>query len=318
MKVVFPKISIFIPVKNAASTIAKCIDGIKKQTLFKQTEVIIIDSGSTDNTIEILENYKFIRLYKIPPEDFSHGGTRNYGVSLAKGEFVVMTVQDAYPATDDWLEIMIKHFEDKKVVAVVGQQVTPHDKNKNPHQWYRPVSKARIIETYFEQPNSYIKLSGQEQDRAIFYDDVNTMYRKSTLLKLPFEEVMFGEDMLWIKNATEKGFKTIYDANSSVFHYHFLSYKYNYKINFTVLYYKFKIFNYIPKIEVNFKEYLLIIYRNFRFKTKLKWIFHNFAILHSQQKAYKKFKKEIKKGEQNLEKYFSENFSNVVQGKQKK
>jgi len=94
-----PKISIIIPVKNGISTIEACLSEIFKQTLISDTEVIIIDSGSTDSTLEIVKKYPII-LHQIPPEEFGHGKTRNLGVSIAKGEFVVMTVQDARPSSD--------------------------------------------------------------------------------------------------------------------------------------------------------------------------------------------------------------------------
>ena len=74
-----------------------------------------------------------------------------------------MTVQDAYATTNNWLEIMLKYFDNNNVVAVVGQQVTPHDKDKNPHQWYRPVSKARVIEMYFKESKDFLKLSGNRK-----------------------------------------------------------------------------------------------------------------------------------------------------------
>lgn len=162
------KISIIIPVKNGEKTIHKCLNAIKEQTLFEQSEVIIIDSGSTDGTLEILKNYSFVRLYHIEPHEFNHGATRNYGVSLAKGEFVVMTVQDAWTSGEKWLETMYQHFKDEKVMAVVGQQVVPHEKGINPHQWYRPVSKPRLIEIYFENLEEYLQLPGKEQDERIF------------------------------------------------------------------------------------------------------------------------------------------------------
>ena len=61
-----PKISIIIPVKNGEKTINACLKGIFEQTLIKQTEVIIIDSGSTDNTLDIIKNYS-VKLYQISP-----------------------------------------------------------------------------------------------------------------------------------------------------------------------------------------------------------------------------------------------------------
>ncbi len=313
-----PHISIIIPVKNGVHTLKRCLDAIVAQSLISETEIIIIDSGSKDGTLQLIRDYPHdIRLYQIPPKDFSHGGTRNYGVSLAKGEFVVMTVQDAWAASDQWLEIMLAHFKrDEKVSAVVGQQVAPHHKSVNPHQWYRPVSKPRFIETYFENPDDYNKLSGKEKDEITFSDDVNTMYRKETLIKYPFEHVEFGEDMLVIKTFLSNRKKVIYDANSSVWHYHFLSKEYTYKVSFTVLYHMYHIFDYTPATNFKFKDFLLIIYRNFKFKAPFKWILHNMNILITKHKAHKDFIKYQKMGEKVLDEYYNSLNPKKVQGQQ--
>lgn len=310
-----PIISIVIPVKNGAKTIRKCLNAIECQTLFQICEVIIIDSGSTDSTLEILKEYPFIRLYLIKPEEFNHGATRNYGVSLAKGEFVVMTVQDAWASDDKWLETMYNHFKDEKVVAVVGQQVVPHEKGINPHQWYRPVSKPRLIEIYFENPDEYRQLSGKEQDERIFYDDVNCMYRKSALLEIPFETMEFGEDMLWMKSAIAKGYKEIYDARSSVWHYHFKSKDYVYRSTITLLYFKQLIFGYIPDDYYKVSDFLLIIYRNFKYRVHIKWIFHNFVILKTKNQAIKEFKSYSGKGKGQLMQFYKKMNPTVIQGK---
>jgi len=310
-----PKISIIIPVKNGAKTIEKCLNAIQTQTLFNQTEVIIIDSGSQDATLELLKKFTFVQLHQIKPEEFNHGGTRNYGVSLAKGEFVVMTVQDASARSNDWLEVMLQHFKDSKVAAVVGQQVVSHDLNKNPHQWFRPVNKPHTIEKYFENSQDFLKLSGEEQDKNCFYDDVNTMYRKSILQEIPFDNVEFGEDMFIIKKFLASSKKIIYDTNSSVYHYHFLEKNYQYKATFTLIYYKYLNFGYIAKFDYRIKDLLLIIYRNFKYKAHIRWIFHNFAILFSQKKAYKDFVKYHRKGKNELEKFYKKINPKVVQGK---
>ncbi|MDF1547659.1 MAG: glycosyltransferase family 2 protein [Bacteroidales bacterium] len=312
-----PLISIVIPVKNGEKTIQKCLDAIKIQSLFNQSEVIIIDSGSIDRTLEILNDYPYIRIFKIKPEEFNHGATRNYGVSLANGEFVVMTVQDAWASNNNWLEIMYSHFKDEKVVAVVGQQVVPHEKGINPHQWYRPVSKPRLIEIYFENPVEYLQLSGKEQDEQIFYDDVNTMYRKSALIEIPFEKMEFGEDMLWMKTAISKGYKAVYDARSSVWHYHFQDKGYVYRSTFTLMYFKYLIFGYIPVYKYRLKDLSLIVFRNFKFKVHFKWIFHNITILMSTKRAYNEFIKYHEQGIEILKNYYKKLNPSVIQGKSK-
>jgi len=309
------QISIIIPVKNGSKTIAQCLNAIIAQTLFGICEVIIIDSGSTDNTLEILSKYSFVKLYQIPPVEFGHGKTRNYGVSLAKGEFVVMTVQDAWAADNLWLEKMIQHFADEKVCAVVGQQVVPHHSDKNPHQWWRPVSQPRLIETYFENPSDFLNLTGKEQDNVCFYDDVNTMYRKSALLETPFDDIEYGEDMIIAKKFLSTRKKIIYDARSSVWHYHFQHKDYVYRSTITNLYYKYLIFNYVVNYQWSIVDFLKIIYRNVKYKAEFKWILHNFNIIFYRQKAYYKFVSAAKKSKLDIDKMYKRVNPSVVQGR---
>ena len=285
-----PKISIIIPVKNGAKTINTCLKVIFEQTLVNKTEVIIIDSGSTDNTLEIIKKYP-VKLYQIPPNEFGHGKTRNYGASLAKGEFVVMTVQDAKPATKDWLEIMLGNFDDNEVVGVCGQQAVPHEKDKNPLQWFRPVSEPKAKTIQFGK-GEFEKLSQKTQKQNCGWDDVNAMYRKSILQETPFQEVEFGEDMLWAKDALIKGYKIAYDMRAMVWHYHHYTdmSKLRQRINYA-LFFTNKNFGYITPNPYNFKYFVRLFYMLIKFRCKFKWWVYNFRISFVSYKAHKKSRK---------------------------
>ena len=134
----FPSVSVIIPVKNEAVKIRACIDGILSQTV-PVAEIIVIDSGSTDETVAILRSYKEVTLIEIPGTEFNHGATRNLGVSKATGEFVLLTVGDARPYNNFWIEELLNGFVDEEVAGVCGQQVVPHETDKNPVEWFRPV-----------------------------------------------------------------------------------------------------------------------------------------------------------------------------------
>ena len=89
------KISIIIPVYNANKYVGKCIDSILNQT-FKDFELLLIDAGSTDNSLEICNNYKEKddRIKVFHKENGGQGSARNYGIKKAKGEYVAFVDND--------------------------------------------------------------------------------------------------------------------------------------------------------------------------------------------------------------------------------
>src|SRR5262245_47460027 len=121
-----PLISVVIPIKNERAAVRACIEGILSQTLSNALEIIFLDSGSTDGSLEIMGEYP-VTVHRIPPSEFNHGDTRNLGVRLSRGQFVALTVADARPVDELWLERMLNHFKDPSIAGVCGQQVVPHD-----------------------------------------------------------------------------------------------------------------------------------------------------------------------------------------------
>jgi len=85
-----PLVSIIIPTKNSVAFLDNCLKSIKKQS-YKNIELIVVDSNSTDNTIKIARKYQAQVYYyspKVPAGTFDAPHKRNYGVKKAKGDFV--------------------------------------------------------------------------------------------------------------------------------------------------------------------------------------------------------------------------------------
>jgi rhamnosyltransferase len=277
-----PLISVVIPVKNGIDTLPSCLDGIFRQTLREKLEVIIIDSGSTDGTLDLLKQYP-VRVHNLPPKEFNHGETRNLGVHLAKGTFVVMTVQDATPASDDWIEIMLSHFSNPEVAGVCGQQIVGSDSDKNPLQWFSPVSPAEPRLIQFKETSAFTSLTGKKQHEYCNWDDVTTVYRKSLKEKLPFKKLMFSEDTLWAKDALSQGYAIVYDYRARVFHYHHQNFKFYFKRTYVIQYQNYKFYDYIkfPKNPLVSVPLILgrMVKKQMPIREKLKWIFYNLNLI---------------------------------------
>src|ERR1700726_348071 len=116
------KTSILLLTKDGGPGLEFLMSALYRQKGVEPFELIVVDSGSTDETLELLRRFP-VRLEQIPPESFHHSRTRNFAAGLAKGEILVFLSQDAIPASEKWLNTMISNFDDPTVGAVYGRQL---------------------------------------------------------------------------------------------------------------------------------------------------------------------------------------------------
>ena len=293
-------VSVIIPVKNGEATLGKCLEALNNQTIAANIEIIILDSSSTDSSKEIAKRFN-AKIIDVLPGTFNHGLTRNLGVQYAQNEFLYFSVQDAYLAKPDALERMIQHFTDGKVAGVSGNQGTPHDKDKNPVNWYKPISAPTINRYHFNSPEDFEKLSPEKKVVICGWDNVNALYRKKILLEVPFADTPFAEDMIWAKKALLNGHCIIKDSSIVAWHYHHRSFSYEIKVMVTVAYYHYREFLFKPKYPSVILRLLQVINRlakerSINITQKLYWFFHNIGIIAADYKAAFKTRHAIKKG----------------------
>lgn len=211
---------VVIPVKNGYPEIMSCVEGWLNQSIAPK-EILIIDSGSTDGTVKYLKSVPKVRIISIDPETFNHGETRNLGVKNAQADFLLFTVQDARPVDVNVLEIMLRVLEtNPNVDAVCGQQIVPHECDKNPVDWFRPIDAPSLNIIALSDPENFEIQIPEEKKRMTAWDNVISLYRKSALLKTPFEPVVFGEDLIWAKSCLMSGGAIAFQKAARVYHYH--------------------------------------------------------------------------------------------------
>lgn len=110
-------VSIIIPTKNAGENFEYILTMIRNQKGFENIEIIVVDSGSTDETLELAKEYK-VKIIEIPAEMFSHSYARNLGADQASGNYFLFTVQDALPPSNLWLYELMKVMRNNNVSAV--------------------------------------------------------------------------------------------------------------------------------------------------------------------------------------------------------
>jgi len=276
-----PLISVVIPVRNGGSTIRACLDGLLAQSLAARMEIVAVDSGSVDNTLDILAHYP-VRVHEIAGGEFNHGTTRNLGVSLARGEFVALTVQDARPADSHWLARMWRHFADPEVAAVCGQQVVPHEPDKNPTDWFRPHDRPQVRRIHFATPDEFAALSAADQAALCCWDNVTALYRRSALDDVPFRHVSFGEDMAWAKDALLGGHTLVYDYGARVYHYHDETMSFRFRREFTTAFHRYELFGARPApggvIPAVVRRAATALRRRYTPSNRLSWFAYNLRL----------------------------------------
>ena len=205
-------ISIIIPTYNAEKYLPTLLEALKSQEI--SFELMIIDSSSTDNTVEIAKTYTN-RIIVIPNAEFDHGGTRTKAAKTATGDIIVFLTQDALPCENDSIEKILKPFRDARVAAVFGRQI-PY---KNTSLFGKHLRAFNYRET------SYVRtLQDKEQYgiKTAFLSDSFAAYRKSSLEYIDWfkDGLIVGEDTYAGAKILVDGFSLAYCAEAKVYHSH--------------------------------------------------------------------------------------------------
>ncbi len=207
MKKSQPHCSIVIRAYNEEKHIGRLLAGIAQQSL-KEVEVILVDSGSTDDTVSIATQGKWgfpLRVLSIQPEQFTFGYSLNRGIALARSERVVIASAHVYPVYPDWLERLIAPLGDPKVALAYGKQrgnaSTRFSEQRIFLQWFPEVSQPK--QTY------------------PFCNNANAAIRRELWEMRPYDETLTGlEDLEWAHWAMQQGYTIAYVAEAEVIHPH--------------------------------------------------------------------------------------------------
>ena len=214
--------SVVIPTKNAGKQFEQVLNAVISQKTSWPYEILVIDSGSSDNTINYCIEKK-IKVHQIPSHEFGHGKTRNLGGSLTSGEFIIMITHDALPVGDQWLaELVGAMGDDNSIAGAFGRHYAYEESGilmrRDLLSHFDGFKNAKNI-VWNDDPERYSDDQGYRQFLH-FFSDNNACLRRSVWEEIPYPEVDFAEDQLWAKLVIEKGYKKAYADKAAVFHSH--------------------------------------------------------------------------------------------------
>lgn len=208
-------LTVIIPVKNGGRLLEHLVRHLNDRLGAYDFEVVVIDSGSTDGTRELIRRQgEAYRLVEIPPEDFGHGKTRNLGAQEASRKIVCYITHDVLPCTKDWPEIFTRSFDDRLVAGVYGRQVPRN---------------APSIEMFFvslNYPEERIRYGpsheeGPPRPGRVLFSDAFSALRRELLLASPHpEDVKVSEDQLFARRMLAQGYHILYEPEAEALHAH--------------------------------------------------------------------------------------------------
>lgn len=216
--------SVIIPTKNPGSIFREVLRAVQRQQVPFEYEIIVIDSGSTDGTVEVAASSKFVRLIQVDPTSFGHGRTRNAAAESARGAFLAFLTHDAIPANDEWLANLVGAVEAAPEIAGAFGRHIAH-KNAS-------IFTKRDLEVHFDGFLAHPLIVSRETNPARyehdqgwrqflhFYSDNNSCMRRTVWEQIPYPDVEFAEDQMWAKLIIDAGYAKAYAPAAVVEHSH--------------------------------------------------------------------------------------------------
>lgn len=191
---------------NEAELIATCLDTLRRQRSGRDVDILVVDSGSTDGTVDIARS-QGARVTELAPDDFDYSKALNLGIGEVDGELAISLSAHAIPLDDGWLERMAAPFEDPRVAGVTSRQVPWPD---------APWREVQRLERMFG-PDRRVHSAGDAA--GLVFSNAASCVRRSVWTDHPFT-LPAAEDQEWAERVLAAGFTVVYEPNAAVYHSH--------------------------------------------------------------------------------------------------
>lgn len=217
-----PEVSIVLPTRNGGERLVELLDRLAAQQLSPRAELVVVDSGSTDGTAELLRA-RADRFLAIDPATFGHGRSRNLAIAACRGRVAILLVQDAWPVGDRFLATLAAAIPvGGSIAGAFARQIPRPDaaaaERQQLSRWVASGAKARVAS--LDGAREWDRLSpAQRLDRAAF-DDVASALDRDWWRRIPLPDVPIAEDLCWAKQVLLAGGSLAFVPEAEVIHSH--------------------------------------------------------------------------------------------------
>lgn len=201
-------ITVALLTRDGGPLLARVLDGVFGQETERRVEVLAVDSGSTDGTVDVLKA-RGVRVVAIPAAEFDFGRTRDLAYQHARGDIVVNLSQDAVPADSGWLEHLIRPLGDPEVGVSCGASIPDPERDVPQFPWER--------NGYFYFTREIRKFVAQYGKGVSF---ANSAVPRTVWERLRFDPQPLGEDFQFQKKLHGAGLRTAFPEAAKVLHHH--------------------------------------------------------------------------------------------------
>ncbi len=206
-------VSILLVMKNELANMRVIMPIVRRQLYSAPVEVVYIDSGSTDGTVEYMADLG-IAAHRIAPHEFHHGRTRNLAAGMARHEILVLLSGDAVPTTETWLANLVAPFEDARVGAVYGRQIAPDH--------LAALRRQSLASEYPAMRQVRDLVNTEKVHPGLFrFSNVNAAIRRDVWARFLWNETLtLAEDQGMCRDILMAGMKVVYEPEAAVIHGH--------------------------------------------------------------------------------------------------
>lgn len=214
-------VTVFVPTFNGEKYLERLLSAVESQDFPGSFEILVIDSGSSDNTLKIISQHPLVRLVEIKQSEFGHGKTRNLAAKLAHGTYIAYLSHDAIPLDTQWLSDLIGPLDPAGLdcVGVVGKHVARENCSPLLKYEIKGVFDACGPDNEITIVDDSLKPVESMSIGELFYSDVNSATRTDFVLNtLAYRDVDYSEDLAFAQDFLSAGYKKAYVPSAVVEH----------------------------------------------------------------------------------------------------